>query len=350
MAKPTSLDTYRKVLNEIRQGSELSPLYYFYGEESFFIDLLQDEVEKLIPEDQKDFNFDLLYGSDVTPAQILGIARSFPMMAEKRVVIVRDFLKSGMNSDDGHLNDFAAYAEQPNPSTVLCLIDSSYPDKRTALGKTLSKSANTGVFEFEVLPDYKLPDWIIDWTRHAHHKSIDPEAARILSEMVGPDLKLLSTEIDKVCTFVDTSDRVSAEDIKKISGSYRDYSVIELKNAVVNRNLDQALGIAEQMLLKSNYSAGEVIKTVGFFYNVFGNIWQICRLTEKGMTKNQVQNQLGIKSNYFFNVQWSEASRFSLAEMPGIFEALLDADSAAKGFSTLDTSSIFLLLIKRIIG
>lgn len=57
-----------------------------------------------------------------------------------------------------------------------------------------------------------------------------------------------------------------------------------------------------------------------------------------------------MKSNYFFNAQWAEASRFSLAEMPGIFEALLDADSAAKGFSTLDTSTIFLLLIKRIIG
>ena len=326
------------------------PVYYLYGEESFFIDLIQEEIQKLIPDEQKDFNFDLLYGSDVSPAQVLGIAKSFPMMAEKRVVIVRDFLKLGTNTEDGHLNDFASYAEQPNPSTVLCLIDSGYPDKRTALGKSLTKSQNTGVYEFDVLPDYKLPDWIMDWTRHAHGKSMDPEAARILSEMVGQDLKLLSTEIDKVCTFVDTSDHISSADVKKISGSYRDYSVIELKNAVVNRNLDQALGITEQMLLKSNYSTGEVIKTVGFFYNVFGNIWQICRLTEKGMTKEQVQNHLGIKSNYFFNAQWSEASRFSLAEMPGIFEALLDADSAAKGFSTLDTSSIFLLLIKRIIG
>ena len=110
------------------------------------------------------------------------------------------------------------------------------------------------------------------------------------------------------------------------------------------------MAIAEQMLLKSNYNAGEIIKTVGFFYNVFGNIWQICRLSEKGLQKNQVQSQLGIKSTYVFNAQWSEASQFRLSEMPQIFEALLDADSAAKGFSTLDTSSIFLLLIKRIIG
>lgn len=347
MAKSTSIDTFKELLRELRQGKEIKPIYYLYGEETFFIDLIQEEIEKLIPADQKDFNFDLLYGSDVSPAQVLGIARSFPMMAERRVVIVRDFLKLGENTDDGNLNDFAAYADQPNPATVLCLIDSKYPDKRTALGKTLKKA---GVHEFDALPPYKLPEWVIDWTRHSHNKTMEPEAARILSEMAGQDLTLLSTEIDKVCTFVDTSDRITTDDIKKTSGSYRDYSVIELKNAVLNRNLEQALGIAEQMLLKNNYSAGEVIKTVGFFYNVFGNIWQICRLTGKGLTKDEVQSQLGMKGNYFFNAQWAEASRFSLAEMPGIFEALLDADSAAKGFSTLDTSTIFLLLIKRIIG
>lgn len=328
----------------------MKPVYYFYGDEVFFIDLLQREVEKLIPDEQKDFNFDLIYGSDSSPAKVIDLARSFPMMSERRVVIVRDFLKLGENTDDGNLNDFEGYINQPNPSTILCLIDSKFPDRRTALGKSIQGSAHCDVFQFEMLPDYKLADWVVDWTKHSHKKIIEPAAAQILSQMVGQDLKLLSTEIDKVCTFVDTEERVTIEHIKKISGSYRDYNVIELKNAVVNRNLDQALGITEQMLLKSNYSAGEVIKTVGFFYNVFGNIWQICRLTERGLNKQQVQNQLEIKNSYVFNAQWNEASRFRLSEMPQIFEALLDADSAAKGFSTLDTSSIFLLLIKRIIG
>ncbi len=326
------------------------PVYYFYGEEDFFKDLLQEEIEKLVPADQKDFNFDLIYGSDASPAKVIDLARSFPMMAEKRVVIVRDFLKLGDQTDDGTLNDFSSYLDNPNPSTILCLIDQKYPDKRTALGKSLQSADHAVAYEFEKLPDYKLADWVIDWTKYSHKREITPEAAQLISQMVGQDLKLLSTELEKVCTFVDSEERVGIEHIKKISGSYRDFNVIELKNAVVNRDMDSALAIAEQMLLKSNYNAGEIIKTVGFFYNVFGNIWQICRLSEKGLQKNQVQSQLGIKSSYVFNAQWSEASRFRLSEMPQIFEALLDADSAAKGFSTLDTSSIFLLLIKRIIG
>ncbi len=351
MAKPTSLDIFREAYKKFRSGDSLKPVYYFYGEESFFIDLLQDEVEKLVPQEQKDFNFDLIYGADASPAKIIDMARSYPMMADRRVVIVRDFLKLDENTTDGNLNDFEEYIKQPNPSTILCLIDTRFPDKRTSLGKAIQSSTDKcEIYNFEELPDYKLADWVADWARYSHKKVFEPEAAQTLSQMAGPDLKLLSTEIDKVCTFVDTEERVTVEHIKKVSGSYRDFSVIELKNAVVNRNLDQALGIAEQMLLKSNYSAGEVIKSVGFFYNVFGNIWQICRLTERGLSKKQIQDQLGIKNGYVFNAQWSEASRFRMAEMPQIFEALLDADSAAKGFSTLDTSSIFLLLIKRIIG
>lgn len=351
MAKKTGIDIFREAYQSIRKPDKRKPVYYLYGDERFFIDLIQEEIEKLVPDDQKDFNFDLIYGADSSPGRVLGIARSYPMMAEKRVVVVRDFLKLAENTDDGKLVDFEAYLEQPNPSAILCLVDKKIPDGRTKLGKLLKGTSEfIESYKFETLPDYKIPDWVVDWTRHSHQRKIDAGAAQILGQLAGQDLKLLSTEIEKLCTFVDTGETIQIEHVKKITGSYRDYTVFELKNAVINRNLDQALGIAEQMLHKTNYNAGEVMKTVGFFYNVFSNIWQISRLSEKGLNKQQVQESLGIKNSYIFNLQWKEASRFRLAEMPGVFEALLDTDRSVKGFSTLDTSSIFLLLIKRIIG
>jgi DNA polymerase-3 subunit delta len=353
LARNSSLDTFRSLFNSLRKREEIKPVYYLYGEESFLIDMLQDEIEKLIPEDQKDFNFDLIYGNESNPAQVLNIASSYPMMAEKRIVIVRDFLKLDENTEGEGIKEFTGYFENPNPTTILCLVDTKFPDKRRDPGRYLNKNKKSekfGLYEFEKIDERNLPDWIIDWTRHSHKRQINPEAAQVLAQLVGQDLKLLSSEIDKLCTFVDTSQPIEVDHVKKITQSYRDYNVIELKNAVIKRDLDQALRIAEQMLLKTNNSTGEIIKTVGFFYSVFGNIWQISRLTEKGLNKQQVQDQLNIRSNYIFNIQYQEASRFRLAEIPGIFEALLDADSAAKGFSTLDTPSIFLLLIKRIIG
>jgi len=353
LAKPTSIDLFKQARNSIRSPEQRKLIYYLYGDEQFFIERLQKDIISIVPDEQKDFNFDLLYGSETTPEKVLGIVKSFPMMADKRVVIVRDFLKlRGSESGGGNINDFEHYANQPNPSTILCLIDNKLPDGRTSLGKAFKSKSNKNVqeFEFKTLPDYQLADWSIEWAKSQYDKQLDPRASQILAQLVGNNLKLLSTEIDKVCTFVDTQERVTIDHVKKIIGSYREYSVIELKEAIFQRNLEKALGIAEQMLLKSNADAGEVIRSVGFFYRVFADVWQIRRLMEKQLTKSQVQSELGIGNSYLFNFKWKDASQFQFSEMPRIFEALLDADRAAKGFSTLDVPSIYLLLIKRIIG
>ncbi len=354
MARQSSLDIFRSLFRDIRKRSSLKQVYYLYGDEGFLIDMIQDEIEKLVPGEQKDFNFDLIYGGESTPEKILGIARSYPMMAEKRVVIVRDFMKLDAPPVEGEgTGEFSSYFKRPNPSTILCLIDPKFPDKRRDPGKTLNQLSNKeeyiGAYSFEKIHENNLPEWVMDWTRYSHSMKISPAAAQVLSQLVGQDLHVLSTEIDKLCTFVDSKEVIEVEHVKKITESYREYNVIELKNAVLERNLDSSLFIAEQMLLKSNNSTAEIFKTVGFFYSVFGNIWQIRRLIEKGLSKQQVQQELGLKG-YYFNNQYNEASRFSLAEMPQIFEALLDADRAMKGFSTLDPSTIFLLLIKRIVG
>jgi DNA polymerase III subunit delta len=355
LAKKTSIEFYKETLNSIRETNKRSPVYFLYGEETFFLDLLQGEIIKLVPKEQRDFNLDLLYGSESTPQQIVGIAKSFPMMSELRIVIVRDFRKLGDNlSETGEkLNDLIPYLENPNPSTLLVFIDEKRPDKRTTFGQMLSgksKGKHIYVQNFDKLPDYRLPDWVNDWAYHTYKIKFDPEAAQILTQLAGNKLQLLSTEIDKVCTFVDSKGRVTIDDVKKIIGSYREYSVIELKEAVIDRDLDKSLSIVEQMLLKSNADTGEVIRTVGFFYSVFSNIWQIRRLLEKGMNKSRIQQEMGVNSNWYFNQLWKDASNYRLSEMPQIFEALLDADRAVKGYSTLDTSTILLLLIKRIVG
>lgn len=348
--KQNSADTFHKVTQEIRSGN-LKPIYFLYGEEEFYLDQLLEAFSELLPTHEKDFNFDLLYGQDVNPAKVLGIARSFPMMAERRVLIVRNFLQTGKGAaGEGDMNDFIPYLENPNPSCLLVLFDTGKPAGNTKVGKAISKSPNVGFYGFESMPDYLIPEWVISWVKSHHKKNIDPAAAQLLAQFVGNNLQLLSTEIDKVCTFVDTSENVSEANVKKIIGSYREYTAIELKEAVIKRDLKKALYISEQMLQHSKTDTGELIRLVGFFYSVFVNIWQIRRLADKGNAKQQVQAELGISNAWYFNKLWDDASNFRYSDMPRVFEALLDADKSIKGFSTLDSTSILFLLVKRMIG
>lgn len=354
MPKKTSIELYSKLLEELKSGNR-KPIYFLFGEEEFFLDRLQKVVESLIPAEHKDFNFDLLYGRDVTPEKVLSIIRSYPMMAEQRIVILRDFSKLGQPvADDtgygGEVNDLVSYIERPNPTTLLVCIDSKKPAGNTKLGKALKRSKDVELYEFKAVPDYRLPDWIIDWTQQHHNKKIEPAASQMLAQYVGNSLQLLSTEIDKVSTFVDTSETIEESDVKKIIGLYREYSVFELKDAMIERDLEKSLFIAERMLQHSKADTGEIIRSVGFFYNMFSNIWQIRRLAAQGNNKKQVQDKLGISNSWYFNKLWQDASAFKLSEMPRVFEALLDADRSAKGFSTMDPSTIILLMIKRIIN
>lgn len=351
--KGQTLQTFRHLFKEIKSRQFNKPVYYLHGDEVFLIDLIQNEIEKLIPPGEKDFNFDLLYAGETTPDKVLNIAGSYPMMAERRIVIVRDFLRFDDPPDGNRSIEFLDYLKKPNPSTTLCIIDRKFPDKRRELGKYInSKEAggHIGIFDFSSIPESELTDWVINWVEYTHNRKISVNAAHILSHLVGQDLKLLSAEIEKLCTFVDSKELIDESHVKKITESYREYNVFELKEAVISRNLDKSLMIAEQMLHKSNNSTGELFKTVGFFYSVFSNIWQICRFREKGLSKAQIQEKIGEKRTYFFNRQFTEASNFHLSEMSNIFEALLDTDRSLKGFSTLDNPTIFFLLIKRIVG
>ncbi len=350
-----SIKKYQKALKELTDPGKQKPVYYFCGEETFFLNRLQKSAEALVAKEHKDFNQDIFYAREKEPEEVLGIIRSFPMMTEKRVVIVRDFLSLNITSyqktgSGGGLESFIPYFEQPNPSTLLVLIDAKRPNGRTKIGKAIKKGKHVGYYEFKEVKDYLLPDWIISWTSAHHNKTLEPQAAQILAQLVGSNLQVLSTEIDKASTFVDTSEKITTADIKKILHSYREYSVFELKDAVFDKVLEKAFFIVEQMLQHTKNTAGEIIRSVGFFYNVFSNVWQIRWLSSKGKTKSQVQQALGISNSWYFNQLWKDASSFEVKDMPRVFEALVDADSAAKGFTKMDSSSIFLLMVKRIIN
>lgn len=348
-SKSHSLDNFRSILKDIQSDSP-SPVYVLYGEESFFLDRIQKAVVELVPESVRDFNLDLLYGKDLTPARLLDLVRSYPMMSDRRVVIVREFRSLFQQIPAEDDVDLLPYFKNPNPQTLLLMMDEKGMDKRTTLGKELTGSSGTSVrsAEFNPLELYQIPDWIESWLSETCGKTIDPDATRLLLDLVGSSLQLLSTELDKVCSFVDTRERISRADIEAVAGSYRQLTVIELKNALLARDLDRSLQIVERMLQQTPVDTGEMLRTVGFFYSVFGNIWQIVRLREKGWSQNRIQQEMGIGSDWFMKQLMNDASAYSLAEMPGIFETLLDTDRAIKGFSTLPLDTILILMVRRL--
>ncbi len=79
------------ILKQWKSGPSRS-VWVLHGEEEFLrSELLAAAPEIFVPDEAtRSFNCDILYGAETSLDQVLTIARSYPMMAERRLVIVRD--------------------------------------------------------------------------------------------------------------------------------------------------------------------------------------------------------------------------------------------------------------------
>src|SRR6478672_2960976 len=82
----TSPQTVRK---QLAQG-KADPVYLIVGDDEAEMSRLAGDVSALVEDELRAFNLERLYATDrsVTPAAIVESARTFPMMGDRRVVIV----------------------------------------------------------------------------------------------------------------------------------------------------------------------------------------------------------------------------------------------------------------------
>jgi DNA polymerase-3 subunit delta len=144
--------TYEQLDTAFRHRN-FKPLYLLYGEETFLMDELQQVlIEHALAPHERDFNLDLVYGAEAEAQAVLALCSAFPMMAERRVVVVRGFEQLKEN------RMFTAYAEAPNPSAVVLLLCTGKPHMATHPYRALKKHAAWG--EFKKLYDNQMPGWI----------------------------------------------------------------------------------------------------------------------------------------------------------------------------------------------
>src|SRR5215470_5454733 len=115
-----SLD-YDKLRRQVKEG-RIDPLYLFVGEEQYLQERALRTLYESVDESSRVFNVAALTigsdngsGSRVTAATVVDIANQWPMMAARRVVVVRDFDKIKEDEYELVLN----YLKQPSPTSTV---------------------------------------------------------------------------------------------------------------------------------------------------------------------------------------------------------------------------------------
>src|SRR5512141_2044626 len=140
-----------KTLRELLKRGSPSGAYYICGEDEF---QKEDAMKRLIGSSLepsvRDFNLDVLQAQDVDARSFEGIVSSLPMMAERRVVVIREV---GLLKKEGR-KSVERFLAKPSPDVVLLLVEG--PGGKT--DKDLARSATT--LEFDLLTPDEVPRWI----------------------------------------------------------------------------------------------------------------------------------------------------------------------------------------------
>ena len=172
--------TYDSIMRDLA-ARKYYPIYILMGDEPYYIDKVSDYIENnVMAPEERDFNQTVVYGLDTNAAQVIDMAKRFPMMAEHQVVIVKEAqnVKSWDRLD--------AYLEKPLMSTILVLCYKQ--GTIDARKKFMTKAAALGVvFKSEKMKDYLVPTFIDNYVKEKG-ATIEGKAKQMVADFIGNDL------------------------------------------------------------------------------------------------------------------------------------------------------------------
>lgn len=313
------MEEVTRIVNDIKQGN-IKPIYFFMGEEPYYIDKLTEYIENnILTEDEKGFNQMVLYGKDVTIEEVIANAKRYPMMAERQVVIVKEAQELSRT-----IEKLEGYAENPQPTTVLVFAYKYKTlDKRKKVTKLLDKQGM--VFESKKMYENQVADWI-KRVLSGKGYGIEPKAAAMLVEFLGNDLSRISNELDKLAIIVPEGAVITPKIIEDNIGFSKDYNVFELRKALGERDQLKAYKIADYFA--QNPKDNPLVMTVGLVFGFFSQLLQYHGLPDK--SPGNVAKAL--KVNPYFVKDYDIAFRnYPMRKVSAIVAALRDIDVKSKG-------------------
>lgn len=316
--------SYLSIIKEI-DSRQFHPIYMLYGDEPYYIDLLSDYFEDkiLTGEDEREFNLTVLYGKDISVADITMSASEFPVFSDYRVTIV----KEAQSIEKANWDSLVDYLENPNPQSVIVLCNRKEKiDSRLKIVKHISDKGV--IYQSQKLKDYQLPEWIIN-TVGAKGYSIDARSAELLAEFLGSNLGKIVNEIDKLGIIMEKQGTrtITPELIERNIGISKDYNNFELISAIIRGDTLKVHRIIEYFA--GNPKANSIAVTTVVLYRFFADLMVYLSSPDKSQ---QTITQL-LHCNYLkYKDLQQAATKYSSGRALYAIEQIRDLDARFKGF------------------
>lgn len=315
--RKSTVDLYTELMRGVQQDRFL-PIYFLAGEERLLIDRLVAAIRrKILAGGAAEFNHDQVAGKEAGGGQIVQLARTVPMMGERRLVEVRD--AEGLAAKD--LEQLLPYVADPVDSTVV-IFTATKVDGRLKFFKALDKAGYLGRFD----PVRGAPLLrFLDAEAKRLGAQLGPGVAELLVELVGGDFLALASAVEKLCLFVGEGGVVDAEQVDSVVAQTRQAVIFELTDAVGEGNMGSALRSLQSLL-----EAGEPQQRILFMIaRQYRLIWRALDALGAGARPGDLAGAIGVPP-FVARKIGAQARRFDVQTIHEAHAEIYRADRALK--------------------
>lgn len=325
LIRPAQLD--RTLRDRVAGGA-----FFFFGDEDYLREQAVDRVvATYVDPATHDFNFDQPRGSDVPAETLASMIGTPPMMAEHRVVVVRD--AQGLSVTARAVVEAAA--REPPPGLILVLSASIPSSSKAKFYDELKKRAVS--VEFARLSQDDAPGWVMETAREEMGVEVDPEAARALVGGVGVDLGTLTSELRKLASYVQDRKRVTVDDVRAVGGIIPRQDRWAWFDLVAERRFREAIDTLP-ILLESGENG------VGLVIGMGGQLLKVALVCAGGA--GALERELKPFQKWMARRIVPVARRWTLPEVDEALSELLRTDRLLKSASLNDRQAMEELLLR----
>ena len=199
-------------------AGKVAPIYLLLGADEAAKIALAGEFLELVESDLRAFNVDRLYGGETTGAEVVDSARTLPMMAPRRVVLLlhAERLLNPKKENDATARDLEtleSYVKAPVDTCCLVLVAEAVDKRRALIRQLLAKA--TIVECMGPADAVEAAKWVKDRVAK-EGMTIDARAARLVADRVGPDVSRLRADVERLVLYAAGNTAISEADVQQI--------------------------------------------------------------------------------------------------------------------------------------
>ena len=329
----------------------IGTLYLMEGTEEYIKQTALEQLRKaLLPAGLEALNETVLENPQLQVLQ--SAAETLPFMADKRLVLVRDFslLKPSRKNeesgdaaaDDDQTSAFCEYLANLPPTTCLVFYEKGKADARRKAYTAIKK--NGAIALFDPLENEELYRWIIQ-SMKALGKEISLSTASNLAFTVGKDAALLKGEMEKLAAHTGERNQVTEDDIQLLATRSLEASVFDMVDALVEMKTAKAFGLFENMLR----TGGSRFAILAMILRQYRILFHYKTLRESNASAADMKSRLGIPP-FAVDRAARQASAYTKKQLESAMALCVDTEYSVKSGRIAEEGSVerVMLLLSRL--